>query len=430
MYLPGYFAFLEGESGTPPNAILYQIFTDSLYAQLLGNEPRFFLDGFTVFSNRVYRNVQNQNIQMSLARLIPYIKHFWNRQFVIQIILIPTKLKYYHFSVPLHRNSTSFNIQADIMYLAVSQRRQGYKYLVVIIETYSRFLWVKPLRELRANHVTAKIREAFNRPGLANAFYLYLRDKVHEITIDGGSEFRGIFPNYVNGLFTNQNNQNQVTAIRVAKPKYASFGRPDRTGPVEAGNRMLRRVLRDYQIGITRQFLYPNNNQDDGLGPLLNTYNERVQIQNLHNHSPAQVANALMTGNIPLITLLDHSFQQKKDKKIAIQQAYQEQYPIITNVQMGYAYRLILERSAFPKQVDFRMGVHLYIITTYNSLTVNLKKYYFPNAATLPEERDVPWKRLVLVKVPIDFGPTGTGANSMLNRVLQLQTNNRQFIPP
>jgi len=427
MYLPGYYAFLLEESGLPPNAILYQIFSESLYNQLLQNEPKFFLDGFTVFLNRVYQNVRLQNIPMSKAVLTPYVKHFWNRQFVTQIIMIPTKFKYYHFSVPLHRHSSSFNIQADIMYLSVDQRHRGYRYLVVIIETYSRFLWVKPLKDLRANHVGEKIRQAFQRPGLAHDFFLFLRDKVHEITIDGGSEFRGNFPNQVRNLFTNQHNQNQTTTIRVAKPKVASFGRPDRTGPVEAGNRMLRRVLRDYSIGITRRFLYPHNQQDDGLEPLLNTYNERVQIQNLHNHSPAQIADALINGNNQLLTLLDNSFQHKKDKKIAIQQAYQEQYPIITDVRMGYAYRLILERGAFPKQVDFRMGVHLYIITSYDAFRVTLRKYYFPNE---PLMRDVPWKRLVLVKVPIDFGPTGTGPNSMIARVLQMQTNGNQFIPP
>ena len=429
MYLPGYYAFLLDESGTPPNAILYDIFYDTLYLQTPGQQTRFFLDGFTVFFNRVYRNIQNQNIQITRDALTPYVKHFWNRQFVIQIILVPTKFKYYNVSVPLHRHSSSFNIQADIMYLGVTERRYGYKYLVVIIETYSRFLWVKPVKRLRAQEVGVAIAHAFNRQGLANDFFLYLRDKVHEITIDGGSEFRGNFPNTIRHLFNNHHNHNQTTQVVTARPKATTFGRPDRTGPVEAGNRMLRRVIRDYSIGINHHFI-TNNIVNDGFAPLLNTYNERTQIQNLHNHSPAQVADALINGNgnNQLIAILDNSFQIKKDKKIAIQQTLQEQYPIITDVRMGYAYRLILDRGAFPKEVDFRMSYQLYYITTYDTQRVTLRLYYFPNDAT--RITNVSWKRLVLVKVPIDFGPTGDGPGSMIARVVEMQTNGHNFIPP
>lgn len=422
MYVPGYYAFLLEESGIPPNNILYPLFSHVLYTSQL-QQGIFYLDGFTVFFNNVCHYIQDQNIPMSRNALLPYVKHFWNRQFVIQMIMIPTKLSFHNISIPLHRHSSSFNIQADIMYLRTIEYQQGFKYLVVILETYSRFLWVKPIKRIREQEVSHAIQQAFQRPGIANAFYTFLRDKVHEITVDGGSEFRADFPRTIHGLFSNHN---QNSTIVTAKPKLSSFGRPDRTGPVEAGNRMLRKVIRDYSIGINRQFI-KNSINDDGFGPLLDTYNNHIQIQTLHNHSPKQVVEALLTGNRDhqLITLLDTQFQKRKEKRVTIQQSIQNDYPIITDTKMGYAYRLILPRSPFPKQVDFRMSVQLYYITHYDSQRVNLRHYYFADQ----ELQDISWKRLVLVKVPIDFGPTGTGANSMVARVLAMQTNDRQFVP-
>jgi IS30 family transposase len=85
-------------------------------------------------------------------------------------------------------------IQADIMYMErfSPKLNKGYEYLLVCIDVFSRYCWVEPLKERKANQcvpLIKKIREIIRKLRNDNGF---------TFTTDEGKEFYGEVSQYLN----------------------------------------------------------------------------------------------------------------------------------------------------------------------------------------------------------------------------------------
>ena len=125
--------------------------------------------------------------------------------------------------------------------------------MVVIVDTFTRFIWCCPVANLKAIKVQKAFLSALNRPGNSNANYEFLRDKVKRVVVDGGSEFKSVFPQAVKLYFPN-------AEIITSNAKNRTGNRPTGNGPIEAAIRLLRLVMRDYSLGISPNFLGTENN--------------------------------------------------------------------------------------------------------------------------------------------------------------------------
>ena len=99
--------------------------------------------------------------------------------------------------------------------------------------------------------------------------------------MDGGSEFKSVFPEAIKLYFPN-------ATVITSNAKNRTGNRPTGNGPIEAAIRLLRLVMRDYSLGISPTFLSTENNQQHyGLSKILDSYNSMPQIA-LHDKSPMQ----------------------------------------------------------------------------------------------------------------------------------------------
>jgi hypothetical protein len=119
----------------------------------------------------------------------------------------------------------------DILAIQKYYRDVNYniKYLVVIVDIYSRFVWCAPVGQLK---VGKAITYAFSRPGIAVQCFQYIQNKVQRVVIVGGSEFKRDFPVKMTKLFPS-------STVHVTPPKNTTFNRPTFFGPVESAIRML-----------------------------------------------------------------------------------------------------------------------------------------------------------------------------------------------
>jgi hypothetical protein len=406
--IPGYYWWLDNESDEPNPANIQQVCQHVLYGSL--ERGVFYRGGFQTFLANVKRLLV-MNPRPAAEILESYIKYFWNRQLVVQMTSVPIMIPYHVITVPLQRSSSALHIQADILYLRQQEKQLGFHFLLVVVEIYSRFVWMAAVKELKGPLIIRAFLKAFTRPGIAIDFYEYLQDKIDKVTVDGGSEFKRDFPTAIHEIFPN-------ATLQISQAKHQTFERPGQTGPVEAANRMIRKVMRDFQIGVHTKFLMRGKNVD-GLETILNTYNERGQAQTLMGLSPTHVVRALMEQDRQVLTRLDEHMAEAKQQKLEKKQAAEQQYPVIMDTRQGYAYRLKEERGAFPKEVDFRMSLQLYFITGYTTFVVDLESWDGTQRL-----KNISWKKLILVRLPLQVGPP-----IILQNLMKLTYDSKYTIP-
>ena len=404
LYQPGFTSYLDNESIHPPPDNIHVICRSIMYDSITPH-GYFYRDGFIVFYEKVLSRVLQVNINMNIDDLKPYVTYFWNRQLVIQLTMVPKKVAIHNVTVPLDRSFKYIQLQADIMTLRQLEQTSAYqkthKYVLVIIETFSRFIWITSLDSLSVDSTKKAINTALKRQGIAIQFYDFIREKVTSFIVDGGSEFKESFPKTIKDMFPN-------AIFTRSSPKNQTYGRPTITGPVEASIRMLRKCIRDYSMGIKQTFLQRatvTNDYDDGWRTILKTYNTHKQIITLQNRTPFEVVNGMINRNIFILTLNNHMLRQQQ---LQLDKKTESLLPIITTRNQGYAYRLWADRGFFPKEVDFHVNLPCYIITKFTYQTVDLIGFHFPDRYQL---KGISWKQLVLVKVPIEEGPHQLVAN-------------------
>lgn len=113
--------------------------------------------------------------------------------------------------------------QADLADVSsLSQENDGYRYLLVVIDVFARFLWIRPLRSKQAslNGSILTLRRMFKRYFLKERSYRYidvLQDMVKTYNFMPHRSLNNISPKEVN-----QNNQADIWAYMYLQPKKAS----------------------------------------------------------------------------------------------------------------------------------------------------------------------------------------------------------------
>ena len=185
-HLPGYYWYVKGEIPIATQVdidTIIPICTDVLYAS-------FRRLGFDEFSREVRTLIPKAERQPDL---LAKLKCYYNRQLLIQITSKPIPITDQYITIQLKREPGA-EIQMDILAIQKYYRDVNYniKYLVVIVDIYSRFVWCAPVGKLKVAKVLAAIAYAFSRPGIAVQCFEYIQNKVQRILIDGGSEFKKI----------------------------------------------------------------------------------------------------------------------------------------------------------------------------------------------------------------------------------------------
>jgi len=439
--LPGYFSYIDNEIDDPQTlksySFIFDICRHIVYGTLLNDNDalHFFIrNGIHVLCDRVFHLLNASFLSEDARTTIEQVVTYWyNRQLFIQLTSIPkliTDKRYY--SIPIKREPEA-EVQIDILALNKYFREINYsiRYLVVIVDTYSRFVWAYPVQQLTPEKVTEAIEYALKRPGLSKEYYEHIKPYVKRVVYDGGSEFKKDFAtSSIPRIF------NSHTDSLVAPPKNQTFGRPTRTGPIEAAIAELRKIMRDYSLEISSNIL---GKKQDGLNKILNQYNQFSRIAILENNAPANVVLELMGRHSEELSLKQqeekegYEIHDEKIKDIPehnLHQAYlqqqlfhkeQVQYPIITSTNQGYGYRLFIPQGPFPKQVDIRVSTELYFILPgqYNYGQVNLKDFSSDKI-----KKNISWKSLVLVKTPVEEGPS-----IIEKHIKQEESNDVEVIP-
>jgi len=413
--IPGYFSFVQGEA-TPEDYAkdmtpqLHRIFYGALYEMAI-EEGTYATYRFGL--NRLVDSVKKvaQHLNYYLPnRWLKCLYHFYNRQLIVQMTSHPQRFEENFngvdvpltpISVPLERHP-AYEIQIDMLQLLPHQLEHNFelKFLVVIVETFSRFVWAFPVSTTESRKVAAAFTRALSRPGLPLRFYEYLRDKLKRVLVDGGSEFKDAFRDNLRHVFPN-------ATLVVSAAKRTTLGRPTSNGPIEAAIRTLRRVMRDYELRVGPGFYHSQNNTpQEGLERILKSYNAAGQTETLTKVSPMEIVTAMLEDNQgPLNDLQEHMDKKRKSKMMMVQEQRQQTGSkfLITNNHGYEIYRLYLKSGAFTKEVDFRVSLETYYISRFhpgNEQNVDLTNA--ETGAVLPNQR---MSNLVLVKHPIMRGP-------------------------
>jgi hypothetical protein len=384
-HLPGWYWYLENEKDI---------------RELNRHQAENFLQVFLRIMYKEFRVMGYHEFESKCLKIIhsgnePYIKWFYNRQPIIQVTQKPISTNHSHVTIPLQREPAS-EIQMDILQLNEHFFNVNYhiKYLVVAVDIYSRFVWLYPVKALDVDRVTNALLRAFSRPGISEQYFHKIRNQVHTITVDGGSEFKKEFPNSLKSIFPN-------SQLIVSEPKSKTFGRPTTTGPIEASIRMIRKLLRDYGLSNQTNLLEPqskNQIPQIGLTRVINS-NNSMRRAVLNGQSPNQVAfNIIHKNSTAALTAHMKKFRKKQLLKKANLQTLT--YPIIKSKHDDYAYRFYLPPKQFVKEVDFRVSLETYYIKEYTSSSVVLC-----NCENENETKNTTWHSLVLVKKPFPDAP-------------------------
>ena len=385
-HLPGYYWYVKGEIPITTQVdidTIIPICTDVLYSS-------FRRLGFDEFSSEVLARIPKANrTKGSLGK----IKYFYNRQLLYQLTSKPIPTTDQYITVPRKREPAG-EVQMDILAIQKYYRDVNYniKYLVVIVDIYSRFVWCAPVGQLKVGKVLSAITYAFSRPGIAVQVFEYIQNKVQRVVIDGGSEFKKDFPMKMTQLFPN-------STVHITPPKNTTFNRPTLSGPIESAIRMLRKILRDYALQRNTNILATSAEHEQqaqaGLNAILDSYNS-MKRSILQNKSPIDVAEHMIGGQDQDVDKLTQHMKTQRDKQVQKKYHFQNnEFPIITSKTQGYGYRLYIQPNGFPKEVDFRMSLQLYYIHNYDSQNVILLDW-----ETNESKRSV-WQQLVLVKAPV-----------------------------
>ena len=414
---PAYKSFVAGEC-SPQEArdqlqgqlleVLYNTLYGDIYSAL-----SFYHVGYQRFLHAIRNTLHQRNAQFTLNQNTEaVIKYFYNRQLIVQMTTHPQNNKNdssnpFHVSVPLFK-APHYELQTDILQLLPEQSKANFnmKFIVVIVDTFTRFIWCCPVANLQSKKVQAAFISALMRPGTSAVNYEFLRSRIKRVVVDGGSEFKSVFPKAVELYFPN-------AQIITSSPKNRTGNRPTGNGPIEAAIRMLRLVMRDYSIGISPQFLATEaETQHHGLSKILESYNMTPQIT-LHNKSPTEVVLETMSGNNldQTVSYVD----KQRDKKIVLK--HQNQALVGTNQiskdRHGYiGYRIYKPPGQFAKQVDIRVSLKVYVVDQMNPARpqyVDLVEY----GSGTDTIKNVLWNTLVLVKMPVVNGPPSILHNFM-----------------
>jgi hypothetical protein len=421
--LPGYFSYVENEVDDPHLLKSYDYIFDVCRNIVYNNNDalHFFIrNGIRTLIERVNHILHlHSSLNPHEHNYIGGIVTYWyNRQYFIQLTSIPKPINTNHYYTQPIKREPNAEIQMDILQLNSYFREINYnvRYLIVIVDVYSRFVWAQPVTNLKKASVTHAIEYALSRPGIAEEYYNFIKPLVKRVVYDGGSEFKKDFASADIPRIFNEN-----TDAMVAPPKNQTFGRPTRTGPIEAAIAELRKIMRDYSLQISTNILGKNvKDAHEGLNRILDQYNQFGRNAILQHNSPTNVVLSLMGDkqsesilkqkqmeegyNIHDSNIPQQLSMYNKHHAVQQQQLFRKekvQYPIITNTNQGYGYRLFIPQGAFPKQVDIRVSSEIYYITTYNYARVHLKE--FTKEKT---KENIPWQSLVLVKTPIEYGPS------------------------
>jgi len=334
----------------------------------------FYHPGYQKFLYQVRQAIQNSNNIKDISREDEgIVKYYYNRQLIVQMTMHPQpngndQHNPFYVSVPLYK-APYYELQTDILQLLPEQSKVNYniRYMVVIVDTFTRFIWCCPVANLKAIKVQKAFLSALNRPGNSNANYEFLRDKVKRVVVDGGSELKSVFPEAVKLYFPN-------AEIITSNAKNRTGNRPTGNGPIEAAIRLLRLVMRDYSLGISPNFLGTENNiQHFGLSKMLQTYNETPQIS-LHEKSPIQVTGDTMApkNSERHDSMVSTYFLMEKHRReqIGKKRKYQDLSggnQFTTNRNGSFAYRIYKPPGQFAKQVDIRASLKAYVVDKLNS---------------------------------------------------------------
>jgi hypothetical protein len=389
---------IEGEFKTILYKCMYNAITHSNTFYRVGYQKYLFL----------VRSYTKNEMGMLITEYIEsVIKYFYNRQLIVQMTMTPQKCgndpdNPYYVSVPLYK-APSYEIQTDILQLQPDQWKINYnmKYLVVIVDTFSRFVWTCPVEVLEAKKVQKAFITALMRPGQSMKTYKFIREKIQRVVVDGGSEFKNVFPEAIHLYFPN-------AQVITSNAKNRTGNRPTGNGPIEAAIRLLRRVIRDYSLAINPNFLQVEKEEPHyGLNRILFGYNNTPQIV-LHNKTPYQVMQEIMNPKFheELDATVTHVNNQRNNKIIEKQQKQALLgKSLITRDRHGpIGYRIYEPPKAFAKEVDIRVSLKVYVVDRMDPARpqyVDLIEY----GEGTDTKQNVLWNSLVLVKTPVDNGP-------------------------
>jgi hypothetical protein len=391
-HLPGWYWFLEGEKN-PEELLNNNEDDENSKEQLVKHilQVCYRVMYFQDFRIIGYHEFVTNCLYATGLGYEPYIKFFYNRQPIVQITQKPISTNHIHITIPLQRLPAQ-DLQMDILQLNKYFFNINYhvKFLIVVVDIYSRFVWLHPVQVLEVANVTNALLRAFSRPGLARRYFDKIRNTVRFVTIDGGSEFKKEFPQSMKGILPN-------ATVNTSPPKAQTFGRPTLTGPIEAAIRMIRKLLRDYGLNKQTDILGVQNKAQEGISNIILSYNN-IKRPVLNNLSPNEVVYKLMVGKSTQV-LTDHMKKYRQQQLLKKSNLETKQFPIVQTNHEEYVYRIYLPQGALPKETDFRVSLETYYITEYTSTNVTLQ-----NCEDNSEKKST-WESLVLVKRPSATAP-------------------------
>ena len=298
-YLPGWYWYLEDEKDFRelPNAENFL----AVCLRVISEEFR--IMGFHELFSTVSKILRQPNNRFNYE---PYLKYVYNRHPFIQMTSKPLSTASVHVTIPLKR-SPAHEIQLDILHLNQHFFNINYhiRYVVVAVDIFSRFVWMYPVVQLDVAKVANALLRAFSRPGISKDYFEKIRDEIGIITVDGGSEFKKVFPDSLRSLFPN-------SRVNVSTPKNQTFGRPTLTGPIEAAVRMVRKLLRDYGLSERANIIEKQKRRTQmGLANIIFASNNMRRTV-LKGESPNTVALSILDNDPKISTRLTEHMQKHR----------------------------------------------------------------------------------------------------------------------
>ena len=210
------------------------------------------------------------------------VREWYLNQPVNQIYKQPQKVK--RFNKIQSNNYTPGTFQADLMDLQrFSRWNKGYKYLLNIIDIYSRYAWSFPIKSKKPSEIAPFIKQVIDE----------VKPKKIWFTFDNGNEFKGAVKTLLN---------EKGAEIHLNDPK--SLNSKNTMGLVERFNKTV--------LNKIRKFMTANDSVQyvDAVPDIIDNYNNTVHSAT--NKTPYSI---LKNKQVPLIELYDSDIV-KDDYKI------------------------------------------------------------------------------------------------------------------
>jgi hypothetical protein len=298
-YSPGFYNYVLGECDARtgktqlaeevrPGVTIKDFFDIVMYSKV--EKKTFYLLGLNRFKKQIAA-LKPDYFPATTELPLSLIKFYYNRQLIVQMTSLPIKIPTarssdnpHHVIVPLFR-LPNYELQVDMLALQLKTRALNYgmKFLVVIVDTFSDYIWSYPVATTESKKVFSAFIRALSRPGKPHDFYLQLRNKIRRIVVDGGSEFKASFQENITVAFPN-------SELVVSTAKSKTGGRPTGNGPIEAAIGTLRRVIQDYDLSVKGNFLMQDEGKNQfGLEKILEAYNTTHQTELREGATPQMV---------------------------------------------------------------------------------------------------------------------------------------------